>query len=353
MQNINLRIINMEDVETEQVTWLMKPYLPFGKISIVQGDPGEGKTTKMLAIAADITRGRALPNSTATEPMSVIFQTAEDGLGDTIKPRLEELGADCSRVHVIDESEKSLSLSDERIEEAIIRTGARLLILDPAQAYFAGADMNNAGGVRPLMKILAGVAERTGCAIVIIGHLNKSKSKSTYRGLGSIDIYAAARSVLTVGRISEYTRAVVQGKSNLAPPGKSLSFELDPVLGFRWLGECEATVDDVMSGRSAKPQSQFAKARRLIEMMLADGYEVASKIIIEAAEDEGISYKTLNRAKSELGVITMKHSDGWYWQLPIDAVFTETSQYGQDDKVDRNHTLTTLSILEQKGGVPA
>jgi hypothetical protein len=316
----------MEDVETEQVEWLMKPYLPFGKISIVQGDPGEGKTTMMLAIAADITRGRALPGGSSCAPADVIFQTAEDGLGDTIKPRFEKLGADCSRVHVIDESEKPLSLSDERIEQAIIKTGARLLILDPAQAYFTGADMNNAGGVRPLMKILAGVAERTNCAVVIIGHLNKSKSKSTYRGLGSIDIYAAARSVLTVGRVGEYTRAVVQGKSNLAPPGKSLSFELDPALGFRWLGECEATVDDVMSGRTAK-ESQHDKAKRIILSALSDGYEVAANDIIEEAKAAGVSVITLKRAKAELEVVTIKRGSQWYWLIPLEAEFQEYQEY--------------------------
>ena len=171
MQNVNLKIINMADVQREEVSYLLNPYIPFGKITIVQGDPGEGKTTMMLAVTAALTSGRELPCGSVCEPSDVIFQTAEDGLADTIKPRLEDMGADCSRVHTIDESEKQLSFSDERIEQTIIKTGARLLILDPAQAYFSGADMNSAGGVRPMMKALAQVAERTGCAIVIIGHL--------------------------------------------------------------------------------------------------------------------------------------------------------------------------------------
>jgi RecA-family ATPase len=107
----------------------------------VQGDPGEGKTTVMLAIAADLTRRRELPGGSRTEPTDVIFQTAEDGLADTIKPRLEDLGADCSRVRSIDEDEQSLSFSDERIEQAIVKANAKLLILDPAQAYFSGASI--------------------------------------------------------------------------------------------------------------------------------------------------------------------------------------------------------------------
>jgi archaellum biogenesis ATPase FlaH len=337
----NLKLINMEDVEREYVSWLMKPYIPFGKITIVQGDPGEGKTTVMLAIAAALTKGEALPLGETSKPMDVIFQTAEDGLADTIKPRLEELGADCSRVHVIDESEKQLSFSDERIEQAIVKTNAKLLILDPAQAYFQGSSMNSADGVRPMMKILAGVAERTDCAIVIIGHLNKSKGKSQYRGLGSIDIYAAARSVLVVGRIGEYTRAIVQDKSNLAPPGKSLSFELDPALGFKWCGECDATVDDVMRKKSNR-ETQNEKAIRIILEVLGNGDEVAANELYAEAREGGISEKTLKRTKSELGVISTKKGDAWYWRLPIEAKFTETQQ-GQEGQTTE---MTSLTLLE-------
>ncbi|MCL2638156.1 MAG: AAA family ATPase [Oscillospiraceae bacterium] len=315
MQNTKLKIFSMEEIETEYVSWLWKPYIPFGKITIVQGDLGDGKTTMMLAIAADLTRGRALPTGSTTEPVNVLFQTAEDGLADTIKPRLEDLGADCNRVHVIDESEKSLTFSDERIEQAIIKTEAKLLILDPLQAYIGSGDMNSAGGIRPLMKLLAGVAERTECAIVIIGHLNKGKSKSQYRGLGSIDIYAAARSVLTVGRIGEYSRAVVQGKSNLAPPGKAIAFELDPVLGFKWLGECDVDTDDVISGKANRPESQSDKVRRIILSALSDGSEIAANDIIEEAKDEGVSTITLKRVKKELGVISTKRGEQWYWQF--------------------------------------
>jgi len=322
-----LKIISMQEIETESVSWLWKPYIPLGKITIVQGDPGEGKTSMMSAIAAAITKGEALPNGDASSPANVLFQTAEDGLTDTIKPRLEDLGADCSRVFVIDESEKSLSLSDERIEKAIIKTNAKLLILDPAQAYFGKTDFNSAHGVRPLMKQLAAVAERTGCAVVVIGHLNKRGGKSAYRGLGSIDIYAAARSVLTVGRLDDANmRVVVQGKSNLAPPGMAMTFELDPVLGFKWRGECSVGVDDIMSSRK-KSESQTEKAKNIILSALSDGYETTANEIIEEATEAGISVITLKRAKAELGVISTKRGGKWYWQLPIEAKFQEYQEY--------------------------
>ena len=131
-----LKLISMDTVETENVQWLWYPYIPLGKITIVQGDPGEGKTTFALAVIAALTRGEPLPEcEEAMEPMNVIYQTAEDGLADTIKPRLVTAGADCSRVLVIDETNKELTLIDERLEEAIKETGARLIVLDPIQAY--------------------------------------------------------------------------------------------------------------------------------------------------------------------------------------------------------------------------
>ena len=127
-----LRLINMREVEVQQIKWLWYPYIPFGKITVIQGDPGDGKTTVVLAIASAVTTGTPLPESdTVIGPVNVIFQTAEDGLGDTVKPRLLQAGADCERVLVIDESERELSLSDERIEQAITLTDAKLFILDP------------------------------------------------------------------------------------------------------------------------------------------------------------------------------------------------------------------------------
>ena len=168
----------------------------------MQGNPGEGKTTFALRLAAACTNRKPFPHMAVHEPFNVIYQTAEDGLGDTIKPRLMEAEADLDRILVIDESKQGLSLSDERIERAIRQTGARLIILDPIQAYVGEkTDMNKANEIRPMFRRLAEIAERTGCAVILIGHLNKAAGgQSAYRGLGSIDFRAAARSVLLIGR---------------------------------------------------------------------------------------------------------------------------------------------------------
>ena len=130
-----VKIIRMSDVELTPVEWLWKPYLPFGKLSMLQGNPGEGKTYFAMHLAAACTNGKLLPNMERMEPFNVIYQTAEDGLGDTVKPRLIEAGADLDRVLVIDDSEVQLTLSDERIEKAIVENNARLVIIDPIQAY--------------------------------------------------------------------------------------------------------------------------------------------------------------------------------------------------------------------------
>ena len=232
-QEETVEIIRMSEVDTQTVEWLWKPYIPFGKVTIVQGNPGEGKTTFALRLAAACTTGGTLPGMKPMQPFQVIYQTAEDGLGDTVKPRLIEAAADLDRVLVIDEAKRELTLSDERIEKAIIQNGARLIILDPIQAYMGDkADMNKANEVRPIFRRLAEVAERTGCAVILIGHLNKAAGgQSAYRGLGSIDFRAAARSVLLIGRVKREpnVRVIIHDKSSLAPEGKPVAFCLDTI----------------------------------------------------------------------------------------------------------------------------
>ena len=329
-----LKLINMRDVEAEHIRFLWKPYIAYGKISVIQGDPRDGKTTMMLAIAAAVTRGESITEggeNAVLMPSDVIFQTAEDGLSDTIKPRLEQLGADCSRVHIIDEDDKTLSLVDERIEAAIVRTGAALFCLDPLQGYLGGADMNGTGGVRPLMKNLAGIADRTGCAIVLVGHLNKNGgSKSVYRWLGSIDIPAAARSVLTVGRlvdVDENMRAFVQTKSNLAPAGKPQAFGLDPVGGFCWLGDCDVTIKELLDGKKEeKGASQLDLAKAFITGLLAHG-DVRSDEVFAKGEAAGFPEATMKRAKSDLKLTSVKRGNVWFWTAQPHQGYQEAQQF--------------------------
>ena len=245
----------LDSVEVQEVRFLWKPYIPLGKLTLLQGDPGSGKTFLAANIAAAVTTGKPLPYGDMQQIKgNIIYQTAEDGLGDTIKPRMIQAGADCSKVFIIDESGSSLTLMDDRIEQAIKQIQPRLLIIDPLQAYLGGkTDMHRANEVRPILAHIARLAETYDLAIVLVMHLNKGGAgKSLYRGLGSIDIPAAARSVLLAGSDSNNpdTRAIVHIKSSLAPQGDSISYTLDGK-GFSWGGLSQLTADDLLSYKTA------------------------------------------------------------------------------------------------------
>ena len=285
-------MIRMSDVQQTAVHWLWYPYIPFGKLTILQGNPGEGKTYFAMYLTAACTNRQQLPNGELLEPFNVIYQTAEDGLGDTVKPRLIEAGADLDRVLVIDDRESMLTLTDNRIERAIRENQAKLLIIDPIQAFLgAQVDMNRANEVRPIFRALGEIAEVHDCAILMIGHLNKaSGSQSTYRGLGSIDMTAAVRSLLFIGKVRDdpTTRVLTHEKSSLAPPGKSLAFSLGDADGFRWLGEYHLTADELLSGSEHTP-TKVERAEKLILSLLENGRVCPSSVIDKAAQEQGIS----------------------------------------------------------------
>jgi len=313
-----LKLIQMSSIEAEEVSWLWYPFIPFGKLTIIQGDPGDGKTTMVLNIAAKLSKGETFDDHMiGGDPINIIYQTAEDGLADTVKPRLESAGADCTRISVIDESDKSLSMADSRIEEALIQTKAKLLILDPIQAYLGGEmDMNRANEARDMTKRLGALAEKYKCAIVLIGHMNKaSGNKAAYRGMGSIDFYAVARSVLLVGRIEgePNLRAMVQIKNNLAAFGNSKAFELSEE-GFTWIGDYEITADEVLGGVMPRANKQ-EKAKEILRKMAETRSLVPSSEIMEHAKEEGISKRTMENAKKELDIKAKKQNNVWYWNL--------------------------------------
>lgn len=313
-----LQMIKMSEIQSEEVAWLWYPFIPYGKLTIIQGDPGDGKTTLVLNIAAKLSKGEGLDSDMKlTEPLAVIYQSAEDGLADTVKPRLQAAGADCENISVIDESKKSLSMIDERLEEAIIKTKAKLLILDPIQAYLGGnMNMNRANEARDMTKKLAALAEKYQCAIVLVGHMNKAAgNKAAYRGKGSIDCFAVARSVLLVGRVEgeENIRAVVQIKNNLAGFGHPKAFELSED-GFLWLGDYEITADEVLGGIAPKA-NKLEQAKRLLRKLAETNNAMQSNATFNLAEKQNISRRTLENAKKELGVKAKRINNSWYWEL--------------------------------------
>ena len=318
-QDLSLRCF--ASITVKKVDWLWHPFIPYGKVTIIQGDPGDGKTTLILNIAALLSNGLPMPDADDdnTDSIKTIYQSAEDGIADTIKPRLMSAGADCSKIAFIDEGEETLTLNDPRIESAINKMGARLLVLDPLQAYLGeNAEMNRADGIRPIMKHLAAVAERTGCAIIIIGHMNKAGgSKGIYRGLGSIDITAVARSVLLVGRVKSNPsiRVMAQLKNNLAPEGTSFAFEINDNSSVRWIGEYDITAEELLLGDDiAEDGGKLTETMEALNVTLQSG-EIACTNIYEQLRKAGVSKRTIDSAKKNLGIKSVKRADGWYWSL--------------------------------------
>ena len=308
-------------VKKKEIEWLWYPYIPYGKLTILQGDPGEGKSTLALQIAAMLTNGSTFAGcDSPREKQTVIYQCAEDDQEDTILSRLQKANADLSKIYFINEDDGYVTFGDSRIEEAVKTTGAKLLIVDPLQAFIpADGDMLSASYMRGLMRKLAQLAQKYRCAVLLIGHMNKSGGKSLYRGLGSIDIAAIARSVLMITRSEKASgiRYMCQVKSNLAPEGDAVAFYLDDDSGFHWIGKCRIDLDNagtMLTGRKSKQEL----AEDFLKIMLSVG-SLRTTEVLEKLKEMDISEKTARNAGKDLNVKSFKKGHKWYWQLNDEA----------------------------------
>ena len=312
-------------VREQTIDWLWYPYIPCGKITVLQGDPGDGKSTFILNIAALLTRGKPMPDGyPAKQPQTVIYQCSEDSLADTIKPRLVAAGADCSRVAYIIDDTGELNLKDHRIERTIQETNARLFILDPLQSYLVqDGDMQSAVRMRMLLGKLSIIAAKYACAIVLVSHMSKASSgKNLYRSLGSIDIAAIARSVLMISRDEESEiRYMFPVKSSLAPEGPPIGFTFDKETGFQWIhsGTPDSNIPDI--SRNAETQKLDLCYMTLIDL-LKEG-EALSVDILNHFADIGVSERTVYTAKKRLGIQSVKKNGVWYWRLDCHGNFPD------------------------------
>lgn len=323
--------VRISDVRREEVTWLWNNRIPRRKLTLIEGDPGVGKSQLTLAIAAPITRGLPVFGDQGTrEPENVLIMTAEDGLGDTIRPRLESMEADLSRVIALtamigdDLKQRAVTLSDlATIEAAITVHKPGLVIVDPIVAFTGEADTHRANEVRGLLAPLARLAERHGCAVLAVRHLTKATGgKTIYRGQGSIDFFAAVRSCLLVGKNPDdpTEKIIVHQKSNLGPETASLKFSIEQGL-FEWIGETSITADQILNAPTdSEERSEIDEAIAFLRDALAAG-PVSSKDVFRQAKAAGVSERTLWRAKKRLEVKAVKFGfDGsWKWSLAAEV----------------------------------
>lgn len=332
-------LLSMNDFEPEAVKWLWYPIIPLGKISTVQGDPGGGKTYWTVDNAARVTTGEPFPGDLQPrrEPRNVILQNGEDGIADTIVPRLIACKADRSRVFMISEEHKALTLSSLGvIETAFKQCRPALFVIDPIQQYLgADKDMHRANEVRPVLAAVARLCAEYETACLLVMHQNKSgEGKAMYRALGSIDFAAIARSQLLIGkdRNNPNQNLIIHTKSSLAPAGPSLAFRIKGPDGIEYLGETPATADDVLKDPpTVKADSALAEAMELIRAAVAEK-PVWSSDLEEEAIEKSISLRTLERARKALrdaGEIQLVKAPGlarWYVKRRGSKVaFTDTA----------------------------
>lgn len=341
--SVGLEIVKASEIEPKKVRWLWYPYIPFGKVTLLQGDPGDGKSKLMLSLAALLSKGELLPFADEEErldPLTIIYQTTEDDADDTVVPRFNAAGGDGERLIFIKENEKNLTFGDNRIREAVVRFDAKLLILDPMSSYIGGdCSLNNANETRAEFNHLIAVAKDTGCAIVIIAHMNKARDTSPlYRTNGSIDIAGAARSILAVTKTADKSnpdqRYMVQVKSNLAPMGSAILFEVADK-GVHFLDEVELSAEEAFSATAPKmgrPNHRLEAATNLIRSVLSGVDKLPAADCVAKLEAAGFKESTYKKAKKRAGVHSVKEGFTWYWTLQeVDKPSEKRQEVPSDD----------------------
>ncbi len=336
-----LKVTRLSDVVPEAVSWLWPGRIPAGKLVTLDGDPSLGKSTLAMAFAAIITTGGRWPDGTRCEfPGDVVLLAAEDGLADTIRPRLDAAAADVTRVHAV-EGVSSVdpdtgasylrppTLADvDALHELVVRVGARLLVVDVLMAYLpAGTDSHKDQDIRRVLSRLGTLADTTGCTVLLLRHLNKAKGGDPmYRGGGSIGIVGAARAGMLVARDpdDDDLRVLASTKSNLGPAPDALTYRLVDgntfgVARVKWEGtsthDARALLADHGDGED-RPERDGAAA--WLTDYLTEHTKAPSKDVKVAARKEQISDRTLQRAAQQVRVEYVQEGfpRSTYWRLP-------------------------------------
>lgn len=313
-------LMPMTDVEARQASYLISPYLPRGMLAIMGGVSGAGKTYLILSWAAAVSNGQRLPFQSWTSPAPpsgyVYYFTQENDPNTVIRPRLDLLGADLSKILIQATSGATyepLTLNDPRLEEAAKQYPPTMIIFDPIQSYLgAGVDMNKAERVRPVLDWLGDYAKRHNCTVVLVSHMSKPGVGNTLaldRLLGSSDFRNAARSIIVVGRDpkDKESRVFAHGKNSIGEPGESQRYHIDGKQGVVYDGVCDLSADDIVKqsedgrGRNKPAVTLTSAIKQLEELLWAGGYATMEQVdTLQAAA--GISHGTMVSARKELGL---------------------------------------------------
>jgi putative DNA primase/helicase len=326
------------EIKPETLKWLWPGRIPLGKLTLLVGDPGLGKSLLTIDVAARVSRGNSFPDGMPCEPGAVIMASAEDDPADTIRPRLDAARADVSRVHILEgmrvaladnstaERPFDLEAGISTLEDALARVrGVRLIIVDPISAYLGGADSNTNAEVRGLLSPLASLAASHGVAVLCVTHLRKSAGAAVHRAIASIAFTAAARAVWVVAPdpSDENRRLLLAVKQNLGPNIGGLAFRVETQGSLARLdwesGAVTLDANSVLSVADGESRSELKAAEEWLHDYLADG-PAAARDVIRAACDNGVAKTTLGRAATSLHVIRRKlggRGAGWGWSLPV------------------------------------
>jgi DNA repair protein RadA/Sms len=312
-----IKLTRASDIEPVDIKWLWYPYIPQGKLVMLEGDPGLGKSWISCALAADISAGRPLPGQKeAFPPQKVLMLSAEDGLEETIQPRLARMQANMQNIYISDSTFVFDAQGIREMEDKMREMAITIVFIDPIVAYMgAGLDMNKANEVRSMMGPMIEAAKRTGTSMVAIRHLRKGGgANAKYRGIGSIDFTAAVRSSLQVGETKSGQTYLAHVKHNLSPKGETLAYSVEDGR-FQWGGVLplsEGTAEKSSPSVSTKKMSEVVQ--EFLFDLLRDG-AVPSQDVHAHAARLGFGERSLNSAKKAMGVKSYKRGDNWYWEL--------------------------------------
>lgn len=318
--------IDLSTVTAREIDWLMEPLIPYGMITIMEGDPGVGKSYLAMHIASQVSVGGSLPGAKKVRRGRVLYLSAEDDLAYTIRPRIDAMGGDPKRIRV---QADYLSLDEDGLQELfdeVRRKPPSLIIMDPLFAYVPSSqDMYRPNVIRSLLSQLRDIAEYADTAVVVVRHLTKAKrDKAIYQGGGSMDVIGAARSAFLVAEHPDdpEQKIVAHVKHNIAPRGTSWVYELvqevpEGVPVLKWIGPSQLTIDDLMGSDAGDRETALDTAIDFLREQLKEGPKPVSEIEAQA-ERRNISKRTIDRARKEIGIVAKKSKNGWVLSLPLD-----------------------------------